>query len=663
MTRLLFLLAFLLHRLPDALCTVTSTGDLAVLEGQSVTVPCHYNPQYTQNVKYWCRGSMKEFCSSLARTDDPKSAPFGKGKVTIADDPSQHLFMVTMTDLKEEDSGWYWCGVEVGDMWSLDRTASLYISVIHGMSVVNSMVSGEEGGSVVVQCHYSEKHRESEKRWCRSGHLNSCKVTDANGTFSSRSLLISDDRKDTVTVTMRRLEMRDAGWYWCGAGQQQVTVHVLVTPRPTTTLSVTTPVSLTTQQPLILKAQDSKSHSFWQPVLMVCGALLLLLTAVLVPWRIWEHCKKKRGAGDTKANLMVCLADRSDGENTSLLFLNTSVQQAQMNKNTWVLKGPERKRRQDEIGRITEEMKTIKQDDSRSNMDSFWILIFLLSCTESWSWERELTLPPGGTITIPCHYNLKYIQHKKYWCYDAGALFNYCKILAYANNTKDKVTVTDYPAQSLFTVTMRDLQSGNTGSYWCVVEIEGLSRDVDEQMFITVKADPDLSVVESSVSGQEGGSVSVQCLYSAGYQKKQKQWCRSKDSRWYTVGRTKTAQGSAVQISDDGRRSFRVEMSGLQKSDAGWYWCKTGKLQFPVHLSVSGASPATTSATTATTTATMSSGNENATVSEDSSDPTIQGIGSTRLHRLKASSVGTMVVAMQTGTEKPIKTMQFCTAP
>ncbi|XP_072524461.1 polymeric immunoglobulin receptor-like [Salminus brasiliensis] len=216
--------------------------------------------------------------------------------------------------------------------------------------------------------------------------------------------------------------------------------------------------------------------------------------------------------------------------------------------------------------------------------------IFTCVCTGSWSWERELTLPPGGTITIPCHYDLKYIQHKKYWCYHAGAAFNYCKILAYANNTEDKVTVTDYPAQSLFTVTMRDLQSGDTGSYWCAVEM-GLSRDVNEQIYITVKADPDLSVVESSVSGQEGGSVSVQCLYSAGYHKEQKQWCRSKGSRCYTVGRTNTSQGSAVQISDDGRRSFRVEMSELQKSDAGWFWCKTGKLQIPVHLSVSDLSP------------------------------------------------------------------------
>ncbi|KAL7851099.1 hypothetical protein AOLI_G00214550 [Acnodon oligacanthus] len=228
-------------------------------------------------------------------------------------------------------------------------------------------------------------------------------------------------------------------------------------------------------------------------------------------------------------------------------------------------------------------------------MDCLLILLLIFPRTESRRWsERQLSLQTGGTVTIPCHYDIKYIHHKKYWCYDAKAAFNYCEILAYGNTTQDRVTVTDYPAQSLFTVTMRDLQSGDTGMYWCAVEIGGKSKpDVKEDIYITVTSVPDLSVVEGSVSGQERGSVSVQCLYRAGYQNEQKQWCRSKPWSCYKVGRTSTSQNSAVQISDDGRRSFSVEMSGLQKSDAGWYWCKTGDLQVPLHLSVSDAPPAT----------------------------------------------------------------------
>lgn len=75
--------------------------------------------------------------------------------------------------------------------------------------------------------------REKQKKWCMRGHLDTCKLT-SNGTFSSKSLLISDDGKDTVTVTMRQMEMRDAGWYFCGVGEHQMPVRVTVTPRSTT---------------------------------------------------------------------------------------------------------------------------------------------------------------------------------------------------------------------------------------------------------------------------------------------------------------------------------------------------------------------------------------------------------------------------------------------
>ena len=95
---------------------------------------------------------------------------------------------------------------------------------------------------------------------------------------------------------------------------------------------------------------------------------------------------------------------------------------------------------------------------------------------------------------------------------------------------------------------------------------------------------------ERKVRGEERDNVTVQCLYSAVYQNKQKQWCRFKDGQCNTVG-TETSQNSAVYISDDGRRSFSVKMSRLKKSDTGWYWCSAGDLQVPVHISVSDPPP------------------------------------------------------------------------
>ncbi|KAI7790529.1 polymeric immunoglobulin receptor [Triplophysa rosa] len=311
-------------------CTVTTVGDLVVLEGQSVNVPCHYNPQYTSHVKYWCQGLMREFCTSLARTDDLESAPNGMGRVTIADDPTQHVFTVTMRNLMEGDSGWYWCGVEVGGMWISDSTASLYISAVQGVSVLSSAVSADEGDSISVHCNYSQNLRSSEKRWCRSGDWSSCVVTDSNGMFSSKQVLIRDDRKSAFTVTFQQLERRDSGYYWCAAGQNQVAVHVSVTPRTTTASSVQIG-STAALQPL-MKSDDSHSHRLLESPWIVCGIVLccVVIFAFLAILTFRQQCKKKHKHQETSElndKLTMCPWKEGDYKNTSVIFLNTPAHQ------------------------------------------------------------------------------------------------------------------------------------------------------------------------------------------------------------------------------------------------------------------------------------------------------------------------------------------------
>lgn len=157
------------------------------------------------------------------------------------------------------------------------------------MSAVNSRLIGEEGSSVKAECLYSERYRylifpfncftvvkyltnqtlqnpktiitkyqrstviwskswvqpsltnlwlladrESEKKWCWSGDWSSCLSTGSEGSYEDTSVTIDDDRTGAFTVTLKKLQMKDTGWYWCSAGQQQIAVHLLVTPRPTT---------------------------------------------------------------------------------------------------------------------------------------------------------------------------------------------------------------------------------------------------------------------------------------------------------------------------------------------------------------------------------------------------------------------------------------------
>ncbi|XP_044076030.1 polymeric immunoglobulin receptor isoform X1 [Siniperca chuatsi] len=331
----LFILALsLLPWIPAFLCGVTTGKELAVMEGQNLTVPCLYEPQYASYVKYWCRGSMREFCSSLARTDNPRSANPAKDKVSIFDDPVQLVFSVTMNNLKEEDSGWYMCGVEIGGIWSADVVAFTNIKVIHGMSVVNSQLSGEEGSSVTVECIYSERYRQSEKKWCRSGDWSSCLLTSSEGSYEDTSVAISDDRTRTFTITLKKLEMKDTGWYWCSAGQQQIAVHVLVTPRPTTTaVSVTSPLtpsqSVANLPPPKPNTKESwNSHSHILELLMVCASLILLVGLAILARKLWKL--HKHDPPEMKARLNNYSADVGDLQNTAVVFINKDSQDIHM---------------------------------------------------------------------------------------------------------------------------------------------------------------------------------------------------------------------------------------------------------------------------------------------------------------------------------------------
>ncbi|XP_039531991.1 CMRF35-like molecule 1 [Pimephales promelas] len=195
--------------------------------------------------------------------------------------------------------------------------------------------------------------------------------------------------------------------------------------------------------------------------------------------------------------------------------------------------------------------------------------------------ELNIAVKSGSSVILPCVYDKQYKENRKYLC--KGQFRSTCLILAYAGQT-GRYSIPDYPDQSIFTVRWDNLLKSDSGYYWCAVEIGGY--DISYYLYLTVLTVPDVSVMNSSVSGHEGDDVSVQCLYSSEYKNRLKQWCRYKDKDCYTVGRTDTSQSSSVQISDDGRSSFTVLMTGLRLSDSGWFLCSVGDQQVPVQLTV-----------------------------------------------------------------------------
>uniref|UniRef100_A0A4W5LKX8 Ig-like domain-containing protein n=1 Tax=Hucho hucho TaxID=62062 RepID=A0A4W5LKX8_9TELE len=275
----------------------------SVKTGGSTTITCQYIQEYKTHVKYLCkRGSFKS-CSSVERTDPPKST----GKISISDDINQRTFTVTMTDLEPEDSGYYWCAVEING--ANDWTGWFYLSVTPGtpeLYVDQQEVTGVEGGSVIVNCYY--RNTGNRKWWCRIGGSVYCVEGNA-GTIDGTSVTLqqtTDATKGNVlTVTLNGLKMENTDWYRCEVGDLMMPVHIAVRQQTTTqTSTMTTTQAPTTEQSSFSPAaepvqtdntvqgpeggvEDPHCSPLYLKVLLIpLGMLVVVIAGVLVTWKI-----------------------------------------------------------------------------------------------------------------------------------------------------------------------------------------------------------------------------------------------------------------------------------------------------------------------------------------------------------------------------------------
>ncbi|XP_053332710.1 CMRF35-like molecule 7 [Clarias gariepinus] len=88
----------------DAVTTVTG------YRGRSVQIKCNYTTGYEKNNKFLCRGK----CPYVGYRDVPvqSGSPAKDSRFSLYDDTTAKVFTVTITDLRPEDEGTYWCGID-----------------------------------------------------------------------------------------------------------------------------------------------------------------------------------------------------------------------------------------------------------------------------------------------------------------------------------------------------------------------------------------------------------------------------------------------------------------------------------------------------------------------------------------------------------------------
>ncbi|XP_069798680.1 uncharacterized protein [Narcine bancroftii] len=150
-----------------------------------------------------------------------------------------------------------------------------------------------------------------------------------------------------------------------------------------------------------------------------------------------------------------------------------------------------------------------------------WIPMFLLySLPVSgalWA-QRDVRGVRGRTITIDCHYEASYRSHQKYWCREWTHL---CSVLVSTNGDherKRRLSITDNPTAGIFTITMENLQTGDTGWYRCGISQPAIDPKFNVHLLVTEEpvSVPELRYLSPPNVSCLGGAVSVSCESAQG---------------------------------------------------------------------------------------------------------------------------------------------------
>ncbi|KAM9488544.1 polymeric immunoglobulin receptor-like isoform 2-T2 [Clarias gariepinus] len=210
-------------------------------------------------------------------------------------------------------------------------------------------------------------------------------------------------------------------------------------------------------------------------------------------------------------------------------------------------------------------------------LELFILMIFFtvtLSDTGSVITVNKVSVQQEKSIIIPCFYKAQYVNAPKYLCF--GKIWGLCKNVMEIN--PEKVSISDDQTQHIFTVTIKNVTTSDSGLYWCSIEIHGFDKKKEFKLNVS-KATPELYVDHQMVTGYEGGHIVISCHHST---MKPQKWCKIDGACVNTNG---SINGTVVQLSSMDR-GFRVTMSELTMASTGWYWCSAGDEQMPVHITV-----------------------------------------------------------------------------
>ncbi|XP_066559291.1 polymeric immunoglobulin receptor isoform X1 [Amia ocellicauda] len=367
------------------------------VEGGTVDIECQYASWLKHYDKIWCFIRSNTLCINRVTTS------VGHGTMSLKDDKENRRIHISMTQLKKINEGNYHC--EIGRFSVFFKTVKLNIRQVTGPEIV----IGTVGGSLSVDCMYSQMLLQSRKCCCKLPHGFCTHPAEVNAGDLKGSVTLQDFTKyRTLTLTINNLAEEDAGKYRFEFDQDEVhEVELKVFAKPG--LRVPETVTGMTGDRVEILCEYSQEHMNKEKY-----------------WCKWKYGECKKLLTELNNNTELIITDYR--HRCTLALSMSSLTEGNGGKYQCIVKDSE--------GHISKEMElkivAIRGPDVVNGFS-------------------------GGSVTIQCQYSDSYKDSNKFWC----------KVSSYGDCEDLQNIHINYAQRNSFTVFMNNLRQEDTGQYRC----------------------------------------------------------------------------------------------------------------------------------------------------------------------------------------------------
>ncbi|XP_044870372.1 uncharacterized protein LOC123369070 [Mauremys mutica] len=199
------------------------------VQGGALTAMCHYNQdEYSQREKFWCKELSDLECRTIVQSSPAagrNSLNPPNARVSLKDSGIGWI-CVSMTELRVEDSGIYWCGVS--DHMKIIPLKKIKVAVSYEAPM---RLSAKKGHFISLNCSYfmDDSRRPNNFTWCKMITATRCQPVvsvkiDQIVNTQGRTRIKIDRWNRVIIVTLVALQLHDSGEYHCETHLQGSTV-------------------------------------------------------------------------------------------------------------------------------------------------------------------------------------------------------------------------------------------------------------------------------------------------------------------------------------------------------------------------------------------------------------------------------------------------------